>query len=144
MRSLSLLRRALLIIVGLLSVAVGVVGIFVPLLPTTVFLLLAAACFVRSSDRLYRRLITNRVFGSYIRNYREHRAMPLGAKWCAASVHLVNDRDERLVRGHPGSSRRPARGRHRRHRAHHPDPDASRRRGARAARAGGGGAPGER
>ena len=86
MRSLSLLRRALLVIVGLLSVAVGVVGIFVPLLPTTVFLLLAAACFVRSSDRLYRWLITNRVFGSYIRNYREHRAMPLGAKWCAASV----------------------------------------------------------
>jgi uncharacterized membrane protein YbaN (DUF454 family) len=58
----------------------------VPLLPTTVFLLLAAACFVRSSDRLYQWLVGNRVFGNYIRNYREHRAMPAGAKWCAITV----------------------------------------------------------
>jgi uncharacterized membrane protein YbaN (DUF454 family) len=86
LKPLSFIGRALLIAVGLLSVVVGAVGIFVPLLPTTVFLLLAAACFIRSSDRLYRWLTTNRVFGSYIRNYREHRAMPAGAKWCAISV----------------------------------------------------------
>ena len=86
MPALSFLRRALLITVGLVSVGVGTVGIFVPLLPTTVFLLLAAACFIRSSDRLYRWLTTNRVFGSYIRNYQEHRAMPAGAKWCAIGV----------------------------------------------------------
>jgi uncharacterized protein len=83
---LSILRRALLVTAGLLSLAVGTVGIFVPLLPTTVFLLLAAACFVRSSDRLYRWLIENRIFGAYIRNYREHRAMPIGAKWCAITA----------------------------------------------------------
>jgi hypothetical protein len=83
---LSFLRRALLTAVGLISVAVGTIGIFVPLLPTTVFLLLAAACFIRSSDRLYSWLTTNRVFGSYIRNYQEHRAMPAGAKRCAIAV----------------------------------------------------------
>lgn len=48
---------------------------FLPLLPATPFLILAAACFVRSSDRLHRYLFNHRVFGPYIRNYREHRAM---------------------------------------------------------------------
>ena len=60
---------------GVISVALGTVGIIVPLLPTTPFLLLAAACFVRSSDKLYLWLTNHRLFGSYIRNYREHRAV---------------------------------------------------------------------
>ncbi len=60
---------------GVISVALATVGIVVPLLPTTPFLLLAAACFVRSSDRLYHWLISHRLFGSYIRNYREHKAV---------------------------------------------------------------------
>ncbi|MFC2135498.1 YbaN family protein [Bacteroidota bacterium] len=55
-------------------------GIFLPLLPTTPFLLLAAACFIRSSDRLYNWLLNHRLFGNYIRNYREHKAIPLKAK----------------------------------------------------------------
>lgn len=76
----SRLRKALLIAAGSLSVALGVLGIFLPLLPTTVFFLMAAACFMRSSDRLYNWLINHRWFGSYIRNYREHRAMTLEAK----------------------------------------------------------------
>ena len=59
---------------GLASVVAGAIGIVIPLLPTTPFLLLAAVCFVRSSDRLHRWLTTNRVFGSYLRNYREHRS----------------------------------------------------------------------
>jgi uncharacterized protein len=62
------------------AVGLGIIGIFLPLLPTTPFLLLAAACFIRSSDRLYQWLIRNRWFGSYIRNYQEHRAIPLRAK----------------------------------------------------------------
>jgi hypothetical protein len=73
-------RRGLLIFIGLLSLALAIVGIFVPLLPTTPFLLLAAACFMRSSQRLYTWLITNRWLGPYIRNYREHRAITLRAK----------------------------------------------------------------
>ena len=60
---------------GILSVSLGTVGIVVPLLPTTPLLLLAAACFARSSDRLYGWLIGHRLFGSYILNYREHRAV---------------------------------------------------------------------
>lgn len=72
--------RWLLIGVGGVSVALGAVGIFVPLLPTTPFLLLSAACFVRSSPRLYRWLITHKWFGSYIKNYREHRVIPLRFK----------------------------------------------------------------
>ncbi len=58
-----------------MSVALGTVGIVVPLLPTTPFLLLAAACFFRSSDRMYEWLMNHRLFGSYIRNYRNHRAV---------------------------------------------------------------------
>lgn len=69
------IRKGLLITVGILSVALGTVGIVVPLLPTTPLLLLAAACFVKSSDRLYAWLIGHRLFGSYIQNYREHRAV---------------------------------------------------------------------
>ncbi|MGC9467598.1 MAG: YbaN family protein [Anaerolineae bacterium] len=67
-------------VVGVLAVGLGAVGIFVPLLPTTPLLLLAAACFVRSSDRLYGWLLHHRWFGTYIRNYREHRAVPLRIK----------------------------------------------------------------
>jgi uncharacterized membrane protein YbaN (DUF454 family) len=66
--------------IGIISVGLGTAGVFLPLLPTTPFLLLAAACFIRSSDRLYQWLIHNRWFGSYIRNYQEHRALPLRAK----------------------------------------------------------------
>ena len=73
-------------IAGILSVGLGVLGIFVPLLPTTPFLLLAAACFVRSSPRLYHWLIHHRWFGKYIRYYREYRAIPLRAKVVALAL----------------------------------------------------------
>jgi uncharacterized membrane protein YbaN (DUF454 family) len=71
----SRLFRYLLIACGSLSVALGVAGMFVPLMPTTVFLLLAAACYARSSERLYQRLTENRWLGAYIRNSREGRGM---------------------------------------------------------------------
>jgi len=70
------LSRAFLIIIGTLSVGLGILGIFLPILPTTPFLLLAAACFIRSSDQLYQWLIHHRWFGTYIRNYREYKAIP--------------------------------------------------------------------
>jgi uncharacterized membrane protein YbaN (DUF454 family) len=73
-------RKWLYISAGLISLGVGAVGVFVPLLPTTPFLLLAAACFLRSSDRFYQWLMNHRIFGNYIRNYREHRAMSLPSK----------------------------------------------------------------
>jgi len=74
------LPRWFLVVAGVLSVGLGTLGIFVPLLPTTPFLLLAAACFVRSSDRLHAWLLSHRVYGPIIRGYREHRALPASSK----------------------------------------------------------------
>ena len=73
-------RKWLLEICGFAAVGLGVFGIFLPLLPTTPFLLLAAACFFRSSDRLYNWLIHHRWFGRTIRQYREHKAVSLQTK----------------------------------------------------------------
>ncbi len=74
------LGRMLLTSAGTLCVALGVAGMFLPLLPTTPFLLLAATCYARSSPRFYRWLMTNRWCGEYIRNYREGRGLPLQQK----------------------------------------------------------------
>jgi uncharacterized membrane protein YbaN (DUF454 family) len=73
-------KRRLLIGAGTLCTGLGIIGIFVPILPTTPFLLLAAACYMRSSERFYRWLINNRVFGAYVRNYIEGRGMPTRVK----------------------------------------------------------------
>ena len=78
--------RTLLIALGTLCVGLGVLGMLVPVLPTTPFLLLAAACFGRSSERFYRWLVTNRWCGAYIRNYREGRGIPLKQKVLAISL----------------------------------------------------------
>ena len=72
--------KYLLIISGSICLALGVIGIFLPLLPTTPFLLLSAALYVRSSDKLYQWLIHQKYLGEYIRNFREHKAIPLRAK----------------------------------------------------------------
>jgi uncharacterized membrane protein YbaN (DUF454 family) len=69
------LWKLLLIACGTLCVALGVIGIFLPIMPTTVFLLMAAACYARSSERFYQRLLNQRYLGSYIRNHREGRGM---------------------------------------------------------------------
>lgn len=67
-------------LVGILSLVLGIIGIVLPVVPTTPFLLVAAACFCRSSPRLYRWLLENRWFGHYIKTYREERAIPRRAK----------------------------------------------------------------
>ena len=77
------LQKIALVTAGILCVGLGILGIFVPVLPTTPFLLLAAACFVRSSDRLYNWLIHHRWFGNYIRYYREYHAVTLRSKIAA-------------------------------------------------------------
>lgn len=74
------IARLLLIIAGWFFVTLGVIGIFLPVMPTTIFLIIAAACFARSSEKFYTWLINNKHFGRLIRDYHEHRGMPLRAK----------------------------------------------------------------
>lgn len=78
--------RILLIIAGTISLILGAIGIFIPLLPATPFLLLSAACYMRSSERMLNWLLNNRWCGSYIRNYREGKGIPLKTKILAISV----------------------------------------------------------
>lgn len=73
-------KRRLLIGAGTLCTGLGIIGVFIPILPTTPFLLLAAACYMRSSERFYHWLINNRIFGAYVRNYIEGRGMPIKIK----------------------------------------------------------------
>jgi uncharacterized membrane protein YbaN (DUF454 family) len=77
---MSLLTKVVLNTVGTVCVALGVLGIVLPLLPATPFLLLASACYVRGSERLNRRLMGNKYLGPYITNIKERRGMPLRAK----------------------------------------------------------------
>ena len=78
--------KKILVVLGVVSLLLGIIGIVVPLLPTTPFLLLAAACFIRGSDRLHNWLMNHKIFGSYIRNYREHKAIPLKTKVVALAL----------------------------------------------------------
>lgn len=71
---------------GVVSLALGLIGVFLPVLPTTPFILLAAACFVRSSARFYNWLLNHRLFGSSIRNWRRTGAIPLKAKILAITL----------------------------------------------------------
>ena len=72
--------QILLIATGTFFVGVGIVGIFVPILPTTPFLLISAALYARSSERFYNWLINNKIFGRFIKNYREGKGIPLKVK----------------------------------------------------------------
>ena len=83
-------KRLFLITVGSLSLGLGIVGIFLPLIPTTPLLLLAAACYIRSSKRLYHWLITNKHFGQYILDYREGKGIPLKAKVIGVTMIWVS------------------------------------------------------
>ena len=72
---------------GSVSLVLGIMGVFLPVLPTTPFLLLAAAMYMRSSQRLYDWLMSHKHLGAYIRNFREHKALPLRVK--VVSVTMV-------------------------------------------------------
>ena len=74
------LKRRLLVIAGTVLTGVGILGIFVPILPTTPFLLLATACFVRSSQRFYNWLLNNRLLGIYISSYVQGKGIPRRVK----------------------------------------------------------------
>lgn len=74
------------IILGSLSLTLGIFGIFIPLLPTTPFLLLTAALYFKGSSRLYNWLLSQKRLGPYIRNFREYKAIPLRAKIISVSL----------------------------------------------------------
>ncbi|WP_336819174.1 DUF454 family protein [Cedecea sp. MMO-103] len=74
------MKRLILLIIGWLAVVLATLGVILPLLPTTPFLLLAAWCFARSSPRFHHWLLYRSWFGSYLRHWQTHRAMPRGAK----------------------------------------------------------------
>ena len=75
---------------GLLSLLLGFIGIFLPLLPTTPFILLAAFCFSNGSPRWERWLLEHRYFGRYVREWREHHAVPLRAKQLATLMMVAS------------------------------------------------------
>ncbi|MDD3160328.1 MAG: YbaN family protein [Bacteroidales bacterium] len=74
------------ILIGSVSLLLGIIGLFLPLLPTTPFLLLSAACWLRGSRRLYDWLLNQRCLGPYIRNFYEYKAIPLHAKILSVSL----------------------------------------------------------
>ena len=81
--------RAVWLAAGALALATGLVGIFLPLLPTTPFVLLAAFCFARGSPRWEAWLLAHPRFGPMVRNWRERRAIPLRAKQLAWTMMTV-------------------------------------------------------
>jgi uncharacterized membrane protein YbaN (DUF454 family) len=79
------IHKPILIAFGLLFVGLGVLGIFLPVLPTTPLLLLALACFARSSERLHGWLLSHRAFGPLLKHWHETRSMPRSAKIAAVA-----------------------------------------------------------
>ena len=77
------MKRQFFLAAGLVSVALGAIGIVLPLLPTVPFMILAAFCFANSSPRLESWLVEHHVFGDHIRNWRNRRAISRRGKWAA-------------------------------------------------------------
>ena len=75
--------RMLWLALGLLFTVVGLIGLIVPGLPTTPLMIVAAACFFRSSKRLFNWVLSNKYFGNYVKDFREGRGMPRKAKFIA-------------------------------------------------------------
>jgi len=80
------LVRMLWLIAGTICVVLGAIGIVLPILPTTPFLLAAAACYYKSSPRMHRWLLNNKWFGEYIRNYQEGKGLTIKTKITALTV----------------------------------------------------------
>ena len=75
--------RVLWLALGLLFTVVGLIGLIVPGLPTTPLMIVAAACFFRSSKRLFNWVLSNKYFGNYVKDFREGKGMPRKAKFIA-------------------------------------------------------------
>ncbi len=86
----SRLIRGIFLGVGILSLALGLLGIFLPILPTTPFVLLSAGCFARGSQRLHDWLLAHRIAGPIIHEWQVHRSMPPGVKPWAFAMMAVS------------------------------------------------------
>jgi uncharacterized protein len=82
--------KTLLITIGTLSIILGVIGIVVPLLPTTPLILLGAACYVKASDELYQKLISNKWLGGYIKDFREKNGITLKNKMLSLTLMWIS------------------------------------------------------
>ncbi|MGL5963116.1 MAG: YbaN family protein [Fusobacteriaceae bacterium] len=83
------MRKKLLFLLGCLSICIGVIGIVLPLLPTTPFILLSAFLFEKSSEKFHRMLLENKIFGKYIKDYVEKRGITYKNKIIAIIVLLL-------------------------------------------------------
>lgn len=81
--------RIVWLIAGFVSLALGALGVVLPLLPTTPFVILAAFCFARSSPRFHARLLNSPTFGPAIRDWRDHRAISRKGKIAAVGAMLT-------------------------------------------------------
>jgi uncharacterized protein len=86
----SRLVRLACVVAGVVALALGLIGIVVPVLPTTPFVLLAAACFARSSVRLHDAMLTHRIAGPIIHEWQTYRAMPRKVKRVAYGLMLLS------------------------------------------------------
>jgi uncharacterized membrane protein YbaN (DUF454 family) len=87
---MSKIKKFTLLTAGLIFVGIGMIGVFVPGLPTTIFMILAAYCFLRSSERLYNWVISNKVFGARVKHFLETRTIPLKGKiHCLAAMWIM-------------------------------------------------------
>ncbi len=99
-RGASRFKKGLFMVCGTICLGVGTAGVFLPILPTTPFLLLSAACYYKGSERMHRWLLNNKLLGNYIRNYREGKGISskgkiltlflLWATICYSTFFLVN------------------------------------------------------
>jgi len=99
------LKKILFISLGTLSLAIGIIAIFVPGLPTTAFLLLTAALYMRSSDKLYNKLLSNKYVGPYILEFRTNKGMTkrtklhaIGTMWFMIAISTIFMVQDTLVR----------------------------------------------
>jgi uncharacterized membrane protein YbaN (DUF454 family) len=88
--------RAIFFVAGTIFLSLGAIGIVLPILPTTPFLLLALACYCRSSERMTHWMLNNKYFGKYIRNYKEGKGIPMKTKlfaittlWITISISAI-------------------------------------------------------
>lgn len=89
-KNVNIIKKSVYASLGIIFVSIGILGIFLPLLPTTVFFILASYFFMKSSEKLNDWLINHKYFGVYLRNYREKTGVPLKSKISSITILWVS------------------------------------------------------